>query len=166
MTEHDIDRIQSAIDHIKTSLDVDPWAAEIAVEAMQEKMEHLRDGTKKMNDTVWRLDAVEAVREELKRIPTSAIRAMNVIEQLPSAQHGRTQGMIDSQGGGSPTVKLETNLQPTCNQLATDTISRQDAIEIVDFECGEWKGLAQTIVNGIKKLPSAQHEKVVSRNES
>jgi len=61
MTAQDIDRIQSAIDHIKTSLDVDPWAAEIAVEAMQEKIKHFRDGTKKMDDLIRRKDAIDAV---------------------------------------------------------------------------------------------------------
>jgi hypothetical protein len=40
-----------------------------------------------------------------------------------------------------------------------DTISREEAIETVEFECGEWQGLAQTIVNGLKKLPSAQPER-------
>ena len=31
------DRIQCAIDHIKTAIDVDPWAKEIAVEAMEKQ---------------------------------------------------------------------------------------------------------------------------------
>lgn len=35
MRPKEIDRIESAIRHIQTSTDVDPWAAEIAVEAMQ-----------------------------------------------------------------------------------------------------------------------------------
>lgn len=34
--EHEIDRIECAIRHIESSLDVDPWACEIAVHAMQE----------------------------------------------------------------------------------------------------------------------------------
>ena len=38
MTEHDIDRIQCAIRHIKTSVDIDPWAMEIAVEAMKKQI--------------------------------------------------------------------------------------------------------------------------------
>lgn len=38
MTEKDIDRIQSAIRHIQTSVDIDPWAAEIAVEAMKRQI--------------------------------------------------------------------------------------------------------------------------------
>lgn len=33
-----IDRIECAIRHIETSVDVDPWAAEIAVEAMKKQI--------------------------------------------------------------------------------------------------------------------------------
>ena len=39
-----------------------------------------------------------------------------------------------------------------------DVISRQVAIDIVEFECGEWSGLAKTIVKAIEQLPSAQPE--------
>lgn len=38
-------------------------------------------------------------------------------------------------------------------------ISRQAAIDIVEFECGEWSGLAKTIAEEIKQLPSAQPER-------
>jgi rubrerythrin len=38
MTPQEIDRIECAIRHIESSLDVDPWATEIAVEAMQRDM--------------------------------------------------------------------------------------------------------------------------------
>lgn len=44
-----------------------------------------------------------------------------------------------------------------------DTISRQAAIDLVKFECGEWTGLAKTIGNRINELPSAQPEKVKCR---
>ena len=71
-TAQEIDRIQNAINHIKTSLDVDPWAAEIAVEAMQEKMEHLRDGTKKTGDLIDRAKAQTAIMLEAKRYVISA----------------------------------------------------------------------------------------------
>lgn len=40
----------------------------------------------------------------------------------------------------------------------SDLISRRAAIEIVDFECGEWKGLAKTIEKRLSDLPSAQPE--------
>lgn len=38
MTPQEIDRIENAIRHIQTAADVDPWAAEIAVEAMQKQI--------------------------------------------------------------------------------------------------------------------------------
>ena len=41
-----------------------------------------------------------------------------------------------------------------------DVISRQAAIDIVEFECGEWSGLAKTIAEEIKQLPSAQPERI------
>lgn len=38
MTISDSDRIECAIRHIQTAVDVDPWAAEIAVGAMERQM--------------------------------------------------------------------------------------------------------------------------------
>ena len=43
--EHEIDRIECAIRHIESSLDVDPWACEIAVHAMQELIKMTRGWT-------------------------------------------------------------------------------------------------------------------------
>ena len=39
MTAQEIDRIECAIRHIQTAVDVDPWAVEIAVEAMQKQIQ-------------------------------------------------------------------------------------------------------------------------------
>ena len=38
MKPQKIDRIEKAIRHIESSLDVDPWACEIAVEAMRKQI--------------------------------------------------------------------------------------------------------------------------------
>lgn len=38
MTPQEIDRIECAIRHIESSLDVDPWAMEIAVGAMRKQI--------------------------------------------------------------------------------------------------------------------------------
>ena len=38
MTQQEIDSIECAIRHIESSLDVDQWASEIAVEAMQKQI--------------------------------------------------------------------------------------------------------------------------------
>lgn len=44
-----------------------------------------------------------------------------------------------------------------------DPIERQAAIDIVDFECGEWRGLAGTIVKAIEQLPPAQPDTRLSK---
>lgn len=41
MTTQDKDRIECAIRHIQTSVDIDPWAVEIAVEAMEKMLKDL-----------------------------------------------------------------------------------------------------------------------------
>ena len=38
MTPQEIDRIQCAIRHIQTAVDVDPWAVEIATDAMMKQI--------------------------------------------------------------------------------------------------------------------------------
>lgn len=38
MIPREIDRIECAIRHIESSLDIDPWAAKIAVEAMKKQI--------------------------------------------------------------------------------------------------------------------------------
>lgn len=62
-------------------------------------------------------------------------RAENAIGNLPSAEpkpYGITDGL--------------------------DVISRQKAIDVVVFECGEWMGLAREISKQLRQLPSAQPE--------
>ena len=44
--------------------------------------------------------------------------------------------------------------QPSIGQKDGDLISRKVVIDIVEFECGEWKGLAKTIVKAIEQLSS------------
>lgn len=52
-----------------------------------------------------------------------------------------------------------TRYEPEENATADKIlIDLAEAIETVKFECGEWRGLAQTIVNGLKKLSPAQPE--------
>ena len=68
----------------------------------------------------------------------------NIIDNLPSA---------------------EPNLQPTCNQLATDCISRQDAIDAVN-ELTKWyyetyhekRPTAIAVIDKLMDLPSAEPE--------
>ena len=43
-------------------------------------------------------------------------------------------------------------------KMKNDLISRASAIDIVRFECGEWEGLAKTIIKRFEDLPAAQSE--------
>ena len=60
MTEYEIDRIKCAIRHIQTAVDVDPWAVEIAVEAMKTQLS-AEDTT---SDLISRQAAIDATWEE------------------------------------------------------------------------------------------------------
>ena len=59
---------------------------------------------------------------------------------------------------------LVKDSQGLAKELVNDTISRKAAIDIVEFECGEWSGLAKTIAEEIKQLPSAQPEIVMCKD--
>ena len=43
--------------------------------------------------------------------------------------------------------------------MKNDLVSRRAAIDIVRFECGEWEGLAKTIIKRFEDLPAAQPER-------
>ena len=56
MTAQEKDRIQNVIRHIESSLDVDPWAVEIAVDAMEKqipKKPNMIQG--RLNENLWNL---------------------------------------------------------------------------------------------------------------
>ena len=40
-------------------------------------------------------------------------------------------------------------------------IDADAAIDAVEFECGEWRGLARTIVKAIKQLPTIEQPKII-----
>lgn len=49
--------------------------------------------------------------------------------------------------------------------MKDDVISRQAAADVVDFECGEWRGLAKTIIDKLEALPSVDAVPVVRCGE-
>lgn len=93
-------------------------------------------------DLIDRQAAIDALRETFKRIPTTAIRAMDVIKHLPSAQ---------------------PDLQPTCNQLATDCISRQAAIDSLN-EVDDGASIS-TAITVVEEMPSAQPEPITINSD-
>ena len=72
MTPQEIDRIQNAIRHIKTAVDVDPWAVEIAVDAMQKQIpkKPIRINKNKEFDGNWKKICPSCGRMLIERITT------------------------------------------------------------------------------------------------
>lgn len=63
-----------------------------------------------------------------------------------------------------PSAELTTNLQPSCNQLATDLISRQDAIRWVKTECNPYGKptldfeSGKKVIEHLEQMPSAEEQ--------
>ena len=56
VTDQEKDRIECAIRHIESSLDVDPWAAEIAVDAMEKQIPKKPNKIQSQNsENLWNL---------------------------------------------------------------------------------------------------------------
>ena len=91
MIAQEIDRIQNAIRHIQTAVDVDSWAVEIAVQAMRKQIP---------KKPVMGYAFMEKMREAIKR--TDPKRAESKTECCPVC--GRTLGV-------SQFVKAQTGLR-------------------------------------------------------
>lgn len=84
------DRIESAIRHIQTSVDIDPWAMELAVEAL--KAQDATDTNVGSNgDTIYRKAAIELI-ERMKPYHQDADDIAEMIANMPSAQPERKTG--------------------------------------------------------------------------
>ena len=99
MTQQEINRIENAIRHVKTATDIDPWAAEIAVESMRKRITPtsviVENGWMTKNDIAihlinemrntilkndsWTEDATTAVNE----VADMAIKALEALEWIP-----------------------------------------------------------------------------------
>ena len=89
MTDKERDRIECAIRHIQTAVDVDPWAAEIAVAAMKELF-----GNSEQLDAISRAATIDALNNVLAdyipcligRNEGIPLKCAVAIRDLPSAQ--------------------------------------------------------------------------------
>ena len=102
------------------------------------------------SDTISRQGAIDALTDDLSYYGSGderafgMSRAIGIIEKLPPAE--KTQLSEES----------TTNLQPTCNQLATDCISRQAAIDAIEITPFDDYGDYMRVRELIEQLPSAQ----------
>lgn len=97
-----------------------------------------------MDDLISRKSAIDLI-EEMKPHHQDADDIAEMIANMPSAQ---------------------PDLQPTCNQLATDCISRQAAIDIAmqycpddDGSCSKAGADIRELLDEFENLPSAQPER-------
>ena len=102
-----------------------------------------------MDELIYKETAKNALRDEFKRAPTNAIRAMKVIEALPSAQ---------------PEVRTEMS--------SADTVRRQEAIDAMANTLWHYPNECYRNLNsyefakalaelGLKSVPSAQPEQQI-----
>jgi hypothetical protein len=99
------DRIQNAINHIKSSVDIDPWAMEIAVEAMRKELERsgqsenqdVTDINVGSTDVISRQAAIDAIDKRIQFLKDDPVFRRKhgdidlygikpIIQALPSAQ--------------------------------------------------------------------------------
>ena len=90
------------------------------------------------DDTISRRAAIDAVMDEFKRIPTSAIRAKTRIEALPPAQPEHT-----GRWSGLWSEPQDDNSIYGEKLMEGDTIYLLDVEGVVTQECGAW-GWAST----------------------
>lgn len=83
MTDKDKDRIKCAIRHIKSSVDVDAWAMEIAVNAMKAQLSE--EGT--TFDCISRQDAIDEIARWKGYLDEDMIKRIQIgLKKLPSVQ--------------------------------------------------------------------------------
>jgi len=138
-------------------------------------------------------DAVNDAVATIKALPLAQPELIEKAAYIRGFEQGRTQGMIDSQGGKKMNKQrkvlititynemgiivdtkaeevAQPDLQPTCNNLATDAISRKAAID----EAEEWiekynsgrggqreRDAIKHVIGGIKQLPPAEPEEAI-----
>jgi len=88
------DRIEAAIRHIQTSVDIDPWAMELAVEALKEKADLQPDCISRQ--TLQKELALYPIDDVTSEDEAGYNRAINDIQKmvlhLPSAQTQNCEG--------------------------------------------------------------------------
>ena len=83
-------------------------------------------------DTIYRQAAIEALREEFKRTPTTAIRAMHRIEQLPPAQPEPIWGLPVSADRPLADMEIVSRLRDSQKQIPGGSYAIDRANEIIE----------------------------------
>lgn len=87
-------------------------------------------------------------------------RVLKLLSTMPPEEAMTKTLLIQSVKQMDAPDNLVKDSQGLAKELVNDCISRRAAIDIVRFECGEWEGLAKTIIKRFEQLPSAQPERI------
>ena len=131
------DRIEAAIRHIQTASDIDPWAMELAVDALKAQ------GT--CEDTVSR----QTLQKELALYPIDDVTSED------EAGYNRAINDVQKMVLHLPPVQTDV---PNTNVGNNDLICRSDAIDAVDKLSDEPIGYLEAAIDALVDLPSAQPE--------
>ena len=96
---NETDRIQNAINHIKSSMDIDPWAMEIAVEAMEKQIQ-TKPGRIDKNDTFdgnWEKVCARCGFVFVERVTTPEMSYPKICRQLPYCVCGQAIDWSDNE---------------------------------------------------------------------
>ena len=81
------DYIEKELDRIEVGYtSYDGTKITLTMDEVRELVQNLKKKYKPDGDVIYRQDAIDALRDEFKRTPTNAIRAMDTIKNLLSAQ--------------------------------------------------------------------------------
>lgn len=97
MTPQEIDRIQNAIRHIQTAVDIDPRVCEIAVEALKAQLSSCSEIQNSSDDLISRQEVLQTCQETIWNgadgyDPISAKGIAERVKNLPSAKPEQKTG--------------------------------------------------------------------------
>ena len=123
------------------------------------------------SDSVSRQTAVEAIANQSR---FSAEEIINICDKSVQDENGWLGGLKEAILAvlELPSAEPETDLQPTCNEVATDCVSRQAVFDALEGEITVtgWKNAvavkeyANLALDRIKRLPAVQHEIIRCRD--
>ncbi len=102
----------------------------------------------------------QAVSDIIKtRLYQTALNNTECITSYDKVCEDIAENRIDTWINEAKSVKPEQNLQPTCNQLATDCISRQAVLDLAERGKLVSNGNYKSVCDAINGLPSVEPER-------
>lgn len=134
------DRIEAAIRHIQTATDVDPWAMELAVDALKAQ------GT--CEDAVSR----QTLQKEL------ALYLIDDVQSEDEAGYNRAINDVQKMVLHLPSAQPEERTEKRTETHACDCVSRQEVLDLIEMSMNdlEYDNENEELQYAVRSLPSAK----------